>query len=1268
LRFGSGIAPSDIVVQRSGNDLLFKHINGTDQVKVQNWYGSGSYQLERIEFADGTVWNGADLTTQCLVVSGTEGNDTLSGVEAYGDTLYGLGGNDTLYGYGSNDYLDGGPGDDVLDGGAGADTLIGGSGNDVLGGAPGSMDQFSTGNTYEGGLGNDTLRGTLSGDVYKFNLGDGQDVIVETAYSGINPLVNSPGYWTPSGTDILQFGSGIAPSDIVVQRSGNDLLFKHINGTDQVKVQNWYGSGYYQLERVEFTDGTVFNLFDIQLGTTANDTLTGTSADSIIIGDAENDSLNGGAGNDLINGGAGVDTMIGGLGNDSFVVDDIGDIVTEALNEGTDTVFSSIAYTLGANLENLTLTGIAAINGTGNALDNVLTGNSAANILSGGLGNDIYIIDSLDTIVENANEGIDTVKTSITYTLGVNLENLTLTGAANINGTGNALNNVLIGNSGNNILNGSTGADTMSGGLGDDTYVVDNVGDLVTEAINEGTDTVQSSVTYTLSANVENLTLTGTAAINGTGNVLNNVLTGNNVANILTGGAGNDTYIVGSGDTVIENVNEGNDTVQSSITWTLGANIENLVLTGTSSISGTGNDLNNTLTGNSGANTLNGGLGSDTMIGGAGNDTYVVDNVGDIVTENLNEGTDTVQSSITYTLGPNLENLTLTGTSAINGAGNELNNVLTGNSAANTLTGNAGNDTLNGGADADTLVGGLGNDTYVIDNPGDIVTENLNEGTDTVQSYITYTLGANVENLTLMGTAAINGTGNSLNNTLTGNSAANALAGGLGNDIYVVGTGDTVVENLNEGTDTVQSSITYTLGPNLENLTLTGSCAIDGTGNELNNTITGNSASNILTGGLGNDTLNGSTGADTLVGGLGNDTYVVDNAGDVVNETLNEGTDTVQSSITYTISENVENLTLIGTSAINGTGNTLDNVLTGNSAANVLIGNAGNDTLNGGTGADTLIGGLGNDTYVVDNTGDILTEALNEGTDTVQSSITYTLGANVENLTLTGTNAINGTGNELDNVLTGNSASNVLTGAAGNDTLNGGTGADTLIGGLGNDTYVVDNTGDVVTEALNEGTDKVQSSITYTLNANVENLTLSGTSAINGTGNTLDNVLTGNTKANTLTGGSGNDTLDGGAGNDTLKGETGNDTYLFARGYGSDTINEYDTTVGNSDKVKFNSGLNPLDLIFVNNGNNLKVQIYNASDLLTVQNQNLSNAYQVEVFEASDGRQLLSSKVSLLIQEMAGFSASTGMSWNQLIQNKPDEVQTILSHYWQPQQ
>ncbi|WP_051206324.1 proprotein convertase P-domain-containing protein [Sporomusa ovata] len=938
-------------------------------------------------------------------------------------------------------------------------------------------------------------------------------------------------------------------------------------------------------------------------------TLTGT-ANSNGTGNAVANRITGNSGNNVLNGGGGSDTLIGGAGNDTYVVDDGSDRVLENPGEGTDTVQSSVSFTLAGNLENLTLTGTGAINGTGNALNNILTGNAAdnkldgaqgADTMAGGAGSDVYLVDNAgDVVTENANAGIDTVYATLNYTLGANVENLILGNAA-VSGTGNELaneitgnaaNNILTGGAGNDWLDGGTGADQLRGGTGDDTYVVDNAGDAVTENASEGNDTVLSSITYTLGTNVENLALTGTTNINGTGNTLDNILIGNsgnnalsggagkdildggNGADTMAGGAGDDIYVVdNTSDGVNENAGEGTDTVQSSISYTLGSNLENLTLTGTAAINGTGNTLNNIITGNGANNVLNGGTGADTMVGGAGNDTYVVDNAGDIVTENAGAGTDMVQSFITYTLGANLENLTLTGTAAINGTGNTLNNVLAGNGANNVLTGGAGNDTLNGGAGADTMAGGTGNDIYVVDNAGDKVTENAGEGTDTVQSAITYTLGSNLENLTLIGTAAINGTGNTLDNVLTGNGANNVLtggagndtlnggagadtmAGGAGNDIYIVdNAGDIVTENAGEGTDTVQSAITYTLGSNLENLTLIGTAAINGTGNTLDNVLTGNGANNVLTGGAGNDTLNGGAGADTLVGGAGNDTYVVDNAGDKVTENAGEGTDTVQSSITYTLGSNLENLTLIGTAAINGTGNTLDNVLAGNGVNNVLTGGAGNDTLNGGAGADTLVGGTGNDTYVIDNIGDVVTENAGEGTDTVQSWITYILGANVENLMLAGTAAINGTGNTLNNTITGNSANNVL---------NGGTGADTMAGGAGNDTYIVDNAGDIVTENAGAGTDMVQSSITYTLGANLENLTLIGTAAINGTGNTLDNVLAGNGANNVLTGGAGNDTLNGGAGADTMVGGAGNDTYVVDNagdivtenaGEGTDTV------------------------------------------------------------------------------------------------------------------
>jgi len=394
--------------------------------------------------------------------------------------------------------------------------------------------------------------------------------------------------------------------------------------------------------------------------------------------------------------------------------------------------------------------------------------------------------------------------------------------------------------------------------------------------------------------------------------------------------------------------------------------------------------------------------------------------------------------------------------------------------------------------------------------------------------------------------------GGSGNDTLDGLGGNYTLIGYSGDDTYIVdSTTNTIIENAGEGIDTIESSVTFSLAtlPNIENLTLIGTAAINGTGNAANNVITGNIANNSLDGGAGND---------TLIGGLGNDTYIVNSTTDTIIENAGEGTDTISSSVTFSLAAlpNIEKLTLTGTGAINGTGNAANNTITGNSGNNRLDGGAGNDTLNGGAGIDTLIGGLGNDTYIVDTTTDTIIENAGEGTDTVSSSVTFSLAAlsNIEKLTLTGTGAINGTGNAVNNTITGNSGNNRLDGGAGNDTLNGGAGIDTLIGGLGNDTYIVDTTTDTIIENAGEGIDIISSSITFSLATlpNIENLTLTGAAAINGTGNTANNTITGNSGNNILNGDAGNDTLNGSAGNDTLNGDAGND--ILTGGTGKDTL------------------------------------------------------------------------------------------------------------------
>ena len=309
------------------------------------------------------------------------------------------------------------------------------------------------------------------------------------------------------------------------------------------------------------------------------------------------------------------------------------------------------------------------------------------------------------------------------------------------------------------------------------------------------------------------------------------------------------------------------------------------------------------------------------------------------------------------------------------------NDIVLGGSGDDKLDGSAGNDLLDGGSGADFMTGGPGHDTYVVESPGDIALEVISGGAggkDVIQSTISLSAPDNIENLQALGDAAINLTGNELDNILLGNNESNVLSGGIGRDTL-----------LGEG---------------------------------------------------GDDTIDGGQGVDLMAGGLGDDTYIVGSKADRVVEAVGQGIDHVIASSSYTLSSNVENLTLSGDGNFTAGGNSLDNH---------LIGNAGNNLLAGGLGADTLEGGLGDDIYVLSDTVDTIIDT--GGEDTIRSNLDIALISDIENAHLVGIADTSAAGNGLDNKLLGNMADNILDGAGGVDTLTGGQGADT---------FVISNNGD----------------------------------------------------------------------------------------------------------------------------------------------------------------------------------------------------------------
>jgi Ca2+-binding RTX toxin-like protein len=891
-----------------------------------------------------------------------------------------------------------------------------------------------------------------------------------------------------------------------------------------------------------------------------NDSINGGDGDDVINGGTGNDTINAGAGDDVITGGTGINVIDGGAGIDTLVDGDFGSATT-AFNV-TDT--STIAY--------------AAIN--------LADGTSVTNIerfvnLTSGSGNDV-----------------------INYSQRIN-------------------NNFSTG-TGNDTINSGFGQDNVDGGEGNDLLIVDYssntyngttapVGINSSVSVNglggfNGYYQAYYDFNYNLDrvnfSNIERFQITGTLAGD-------NIQTGDGNDTIV-GGTGNDTLTTGGGNDILLGVNANNLTPGKGEQDILngGSGADKFILAdynwigyddGLTNNAGTDDYANITDFQTTDGDTIQlQGTSSDYLLTVVGSDTQILINkpgsepdelIGIVRNQtalSLTASYFTYIPSTVVTVSATDANAaeTLLGTTANPGV---FTLTRTGNITVSVTVNYTVSGTATTGVDYTNLAGTVsfaaGQATTTVQiSPID---DNINEGTETV-----------ILNLA-SGSGYVMGT----NQTATVNLADNEPPVALSiNDITVVEGKDSnaiLIINLS-GLSNKTITVNYTTSPtnataNTDYTSKTGTLSIPA-----------NSDLATLSIPILNDNLN--EGDEAFLVTLSSPVNAVLDPNASIGEVTI--TDTLQTTISRTLSANVENLKLNGTDPINGTGNAGNNVLTGNSANNILNGGDGNDTLNGGAGVDTLIGGLGNDVYQVDSTTDVITENTGEGTDTIQSSVTFSLAAfpNIENLTLTGSSAINGTGNAANNILNGNTANNTLNGGDGNDTLNGNTGVDTLIGGLGNDIYQVDSTTDVITENANEGTDTIQSSVTFSLAAfpNIENLTLTGSSVINGTGNAANNSLTGNTANNTLDGGDGNDSLNGGAGNDTLIGGNGNDFAYYYSSTGSVTVNLATGTasdgLGGTDTLSFIENIQGSNTASDNLTGNTGVNVlygYGGADILT---------------------------------------------------------------------
>ncbi|TXR46370.1 peroxidase family protein [Phyllobacterium endophyticum] len=1026
----------------------------------------------------------------------------------------------------------------------------------------------------------ETLNGGNGDDTYSINIGDGIDIINET--SGVDRIAITGA--VPPAAPLALTGLTMlaaASNDLVVRFNGQEVTVNdHYDAAGEaVEFINFNGStfqdyvltGDYALSTDDGGDRTAAAGINTALaGTAGNDTLIGNSGFDLLFGNDGADDMQGGLGEDLLIGGAGnddlnggddLDTLAGGLGNDTYVDDNAEDLIIELTGEGTDTVETlAAAFTLAANVENLEYTGVDADQfvGTGNELNNVITGGDLADTLNGLGGNDTL----------NGGIGADTLNG----------------GDGNDTLNGGDDNDALNGGLGTDTLNGGAGADSMAGGADNDTYVVDDAGDVVTEAAAAGTDQVNASVSYTLAAEVENLTLTGNAAINGTGNALSNTIIGNNAANEIFAGGGVDTINAGDGNDLVDG-GEGNDNINAG----LGDNVI---------IGGGGND---TIV----LNTANGvddiirytatGFGSDTITGfdatGPAQDRIDLSALGVTTANFSNRVFESVSGSGTLlTIRENGPASTILGTIQINGIapanidetdfilatpGNIINGTAAGathNGTANADTINAlgGNDTVNAGGGNDTINGGTGNDTLNGDAGDDTFNWNANtppppatnvtDGRDVINGGIEGTLGDTF--------------------VITGNSQAEtyriytrqAFDNVPGNNLFGINAATEIIITRN-GTNA--ASIIAELRE-IEEIRVNGA---DPSGNGSsggdNFEIIGDFSTtslrlNTITidGDAGDDTIDISSlssahrivfksngGNDTIVGTLRPQDVVELPEGATVADyevTIEDGVTTMTSgehTIKFTAPDGMPQ---IGGDPVddgdeededndghnhNGGGSCNDDdddddaPAPGNTPGAPVVGTANADVLLGTVKGENIIALGGNDTVLGGDGADVVRG--DEGDDFISAE-----GGNDMAFGGAGSDDIlGGAGNDM---LYGDAGSDRIFGDAGNDLIDAGIGNDTAHGGDGNDMFVGGSGDGDDAYHGDAGIDTLDlAAITANLSVDLGTGFMgrgsaSSTQSGNDTLWNVENVVTGSGN-DTITASSVVNIIDGGAGNDTFR-------------------------------------------------------------------------------------------------------------------------------------